>query len=236
SYRLTRLGSGYGGWTFVDDTNLKNSVIVSCGLGEDASFDIEIASTYGAKVIIVDPTPRAIQHYKAMALRVGEKRQQPYSNTGAQPVDAYDLSNISAAQLRLCEKALWNKNTQLQFFAPSNPSHVSHSIVNFQHDYSTETAHIDVEAITIDKLFTTYDIQDLQLIKLDIEGAEVEVLKDMIAKRIYPKQVLVEYDELSVPSKKSKQRIESAHHALTNSGYSLINCEHTNFTYIRHSI
>ena len=232
SLALTRIGTGYGGWSFVDDAPLSNSTIVSCGLGEDASFDIEFASRYGARVLVVDPTPRAILHFKGIESRIGKKQARPYTSSGAQPVEAYDLSNISQGQLLLCEKALWNQNTRLQFFAPTDPSHVSHSILNFQNNYSTKTAHIEVEAITIDRLLADFNIESLQLLKLDIEGAEVEVLTDMISKGIYPSQVLVEYDELSAPSKKSRQRIESAHYALIKGGYRLVNREHTNFTYI----
>lgn len=231
-YDLKRLGSAYGGWMFADSAELNNSVIVSCGLGEDASFDIEFASKYGATVIIVDPTPRAVQHFKSIVSSLGKKPQRPYTTTGAQPVAAYDLSNISAAQLRLCEKALWNQNTHLRFFAPKNPQHISHSIVNYQNDYLTDTSHIEVEAITIDELLRQQGIKEFSLLKLDIEGAEIEVLTDMISKGIFPRQVLVEYDELSVPSRKSKERIERAHAALLSASYRLINREHTNFAYI----
>ena len=55
---LVRLGSVYGGWTFENKKNLYGSTILSCGLGEDASFDIEFANMYNAKIIIVDPIPK----------------------------------------------------------------------------------------------------------------------------------------------------------------------------------
>lgn len=235
NYKLRTLGTDYGGWTFSDSAELNKSLIVSCGLGEDASFDVEFASHYRARIIIVDPTPRAIKHFDEIISRLGEKNNQPYTTTGAQPVGAYDLRNIEPKQLELCDKALWNRNTQVQFFAPTNSSHVSHSIVNFQNNYATNTDHIFVDAITIDKLFEKYNIKKLKILKLDIEGAEIEVLRDMISKAIYPEQVLVEYDELSVPSKTSKQRIDSTHSALTSAGYVLIHREYANFTYIHQS-
>ena len=52
------LGTEYGGWSFVDEDNLKNCTIISAGIGEDASFDIEFASKYDARIIIVDPPVR----------------------------------------------------------------------------------------------------------------------------------------------------------------------------------
>lgn len=232
NYNLITLGTQYGGWSLVDTDKLKNSVILSCGLGEDGSFDIEFAAKYNAKVIIVDPTPRAIKHFAGIRSRIGLKRETEYLDSGSQPVNAYDLSNVSDAQLLLCEKALWDTEKTLRFYTPPDPTHVSHSIVNFQNDYSSNTPYIDVESVTIDGLLREYGIEKLELIKLDIEGAEVEVLLDMIKKEIYPHQVLVEYDELTKPSKKARARIESVHAALTHAGYKLIDKEYTNYLYV----
>ena len=53
---MKHFGSKYGGWHFYDDTSLKYSTIVSCGVGEDISFDIEMINYYKLKVILVDPT------------------------------------------------------------------------------------------------------------------------------------------------------------------------------------
>jgi hypothetical protein len=114
-----------------------------------------------------------------------------------------------------------------------DPAHVSHSIVNFQNNYSTDTSYINVPATTIDKVLSEFGIDDLQLLKLDIEGAEIEVIVDMLSKGICPHQVLVEYDELLVPSKLSRARVELAHGALEQHGYALVHREHTNFTYLR---
>ncbi len=233
--KLKRLGSSYGGWCFVDEPELERSLVISCGLGEDGSFDVEFASSYDANIVIVDPTPRAIRHFNELVSRIGEGRRQGYTETGEQPVDCYDLRNIKAGQLKLCDMALWNEDTVLRFFMPSNPKHVSHSIINFQNNYATDTAFIEVNSITINNLLERCEINDVAILKLDIEGAEVEVLIDMLSKNIYPRQVLVEYDEISKPSKKSRERVESAHDALMAAGYLLIHREHTNFTYILQS-
>lgn len=99
---LIRLGSEYGGWCFLDDpASLRNSIIVSAGLGEDASFDIEFANKYDAKVLVVDPTPRAIIHFNSINQHIGSPRNQQYVKGGVQPIDAYDLENIKNDQLIL---------------------------------------------------------------------------------------------------------------------------------------
>lgn len=231
--RLTRLGTPYGGWTYLDHDGLNQSIIVSCGLGEDASFDVEFACRHGATVIIVDPTPRAITHFTNMMGRLGSSPTQPFVPGGQQSVQAYDLSRLRQGQLMLVDRALWCENTKLRFYLPRDPTHVSHSIVNFQNDYAPDAPFIEVEAITIDALLVRIGVKQLELIKMDIEGAETEVLADMLKKNIFPSQILVEYDELSKPTSKSIERIQRTHDALLAAGYRLFHQEQINFTYVR---
>jgi FkbM family methyltransferase len=232
-FKLKRLGTAYGGWTFVDHEKLHNSIVISCGLGEDASFDVEFASLYGARVIIVDPTPRAIEHFHKLMKRIGHFGSSVYGQNGRIDVEVYDLSKVSSSQLLLCEKAVWIEETVLKFFMPSDKKHVSHSLVNFQNNYIKTTESIDVGTTTIDELLAKFNVVIPDIIKFDIEGAEVEVLLDMIMKKIYPPQILVEYDELLVPSRIGMKRIDRAHKALIDSGYLLLNREHTNFLYVQ---
>ena len=43
---LMCMGSEYGKWCFVDHQDLYNSVVISGGVGEDISFDVDFASEY----------------------------------------------------------------------------------------------------------------------------------------------------------------------------------------------
>ena len=235
-YRLTRLGTEYGGWTFVDDPGLRGSTIISGGLGEDASFDIEFARKYGATVIAVDPTPRAIAHFNNICSNFGREKLKNYVHGGDQPVEAYDLRGVGANNFKLAPKALWNCRTSLRFFAPDNPLHVSHSIVNFNHDYSKNTEHIEVESVTLAELLEEFGLRDeeMQLLKLDIEGAEVEVICEFLDRNIRPRQILVEFDELNAPSHTSFARVDLAHKKLMENGYDCIWTDgKADFLYIR---
>ena len=104
---LVRMGSAYGSWSFLDHPGLVHATIVSAGLGEDASFDVEFATKYQGKVLIIDPTPRAVTHFNALMTRMGRAAEQPYRTDGALAVESYDLSKLSPANFALVEKALW---------------------------------------------------------------------------------------------------------------------------------
>lgn len=216
---LIRLGSDYGGWTFRGSAELQNSTIASCGLGEDASFDIEFASRFHARVIILDPTPRAIRHFEEIQRCLGQPARQSYVAGGKQPVDSYDLRNIAEESLILEPSALWVENTSVKFFAPANPDHVSHSIVNYQNNYTQDSSHIEVAAITPEALLAKYQLKSVPLMKLDIEGAEIEVIRHMMERSIRPRQLLVEFDEMSFPSARSKRNAEETDKLLKQAGY-----------------
>ena len=192
-YNIIYLGTEYGGWSFVDEDDLNNCTIISAGLGEDASFDVEFASKYNAKVIIIDPTPRAISHFNEIINSLGNLPNMEYVEGGCQPIDAYDLSAITKDKFLLVTKALWNENTSLKFFEPTDPRSVSHSIINYKNNYSDNTKSIEVETITLESLCAEFDINgsDIPLLKLDIEGAEIEVIKKCIEIGITPRQILV---------------------------------------------
>ena len=180
SKNLVYLGSKYGGWSFLDNDKLQGKFIISAGLGEDASFDIEIINKYNCKVISVDPTPRAIDHYKQIINKIGNPRFQLYTNNGRENIESYDLTKINKKNFILIENALYNiDNEELKFFAPKNKNNVSYSINNWQNNYVKTSDFIKVKTITIKNILNKFNINNLEILKLDIEGAEIEVIKNI---------------------------------------------------------
>ena len=230
---LLRLGSGYGGWTFLPSSDLAGSTIVSCGLGEDGTFDVEFAARFQARVILVDPTPRAIAHFNEIRARAGRQAEVPYARGGKQPAEAYDLGNVKSDALVLEPRALWIEETTLKFFAPRDSQHVSHSIVNLQNGYSDRGAYIEVRSITLAALLEKHHLTWLGLLKLDIEGAESQVIGSTMASGIRPRQILVEFDGMNFPSSRSREFVERTDGVLRQAGYE---CRHfdgqANFLYL----
>ena len=144
------LGTDYGGWSFVNYKSLNNNYVLSAGLGEDASFDLELIRKYNCKVISIDPTPRAIDHYNMIINNSGKSKKKGYNETGKLDVSSYDLSKINNTNFILINQALYNiNNIELKFFSPPNKNHVSYSINNWQNNYSNNTDFIKVKTTTI---------------------------------------------------------------------------------------
>jgi FkbM family methyltransferase len=230
---LITLGSSYGSWTFQPSSVLDGATIISCGLGEDASFDVEFASRFGGRVIIVDPTPKAIRHFACLSKRIGLAAESRFPAGGRMPVTAYDLSNVSENALVLEASAIWREGGDVRFFVPGDPTHVSHSIGDIQGSGTS----IEVRAITPDALLDKYGLNDVPLIKMDIEGAELAVIPYMMEKGICPTQILVEFDEILFPSAEAKSKVEAVDRLLREHGYG---CYHTdgvsNYLYLRQGV
>ena len=197
NFETKRLGTEYGGWNLIDSQELNNKTIISAGCGEDISFDIDFLNMYGGKIILVDPTPRSIKHLEQVLDYVGNKKTKDYIEGGNQQIESYDLENVQTKQLIVKNFALYKEDgITVKFYPPKNPEHVSHSISNWQKGESDSNKSIEVETITVKKIMKEYGLDKLELIKLDIEGAENQVLPSLIKNKILPNQILVEFDEL----------------------------------------
>lgn len=233
-FDLVRLGTRYGGWTLVDTPSLLGARILSAGLGEDASFDVAFAKRYRATVIILDPTPRAIDHFNQVV--AATKGVQPAPSP--KPPDApYDLEGLQPSQLVLDPSALWDSCGTISFYPPRSEEDVSHSIVDYQHRYARDPGSaLEVPATTVRAAMLKHEIDptELELLKLNIEGAEVEVLQQMLADGIYPKQLLVAYVELNRPTRRALGRARATNRLLRDHGYQMLGVEPpVDFLYVR---
>ena len=107
------------------------------------------------------------------------------------------MSSIQRDDFLLIKKALYNQaDLKIKFFKPPNEEFVSHSISNFQNQFSDKTEYIEVTTTTVENIIYQYEINHIDILKLDIEGAENQVIPNLLKKKIFPTQILVEFDEL----------------------------------------
>jgi FkbM family methyltransferase len=234
---ITPLGSKSNTWFVFTPIIKKNGVMISAGLGEDVSFEIELTSTHDIRTILIDPTPKSVLHYKEIQERFGMGKNLPYTNDGRQSVFSYDLRNINSHNLSLYEFALWNETLEdIKFYLPPNRDDVSHSILNIHNNYSTLSEYITVKTITFVNIITVEKINyEIDILKLDIEGSEVEVIRSVIDSGILPKQILIEIDEYYFINIYSRRRVRSLLNGLC-SHYYCIHRKDSNFVFIRRDL
>jgi hypothetical protein len=226
------LGSDYGRKFF--SSNLRRSpLIISGGVGEDISFDVEFISQYHARVFLFDPTPRAIQHIVEVRQRFGASSECSYSVSGKQAPKSYDLREVGYESLILMEFALLDEPKIVKFYAPPVSEHVSFSVQNIQNRFTPKGAYFEVEAIGPKEVTELIGTNIIDVLKLDIEGSEYLYLSSSFDQGIFPNQILIEIDELHFPSLKSRKIAKKIFRLLENYGYILIYIDGFNFTYIR---
>lgn len=186
SVPLVRLGTSYGGWC-VPETGLgKNDVMVSAGAGEDISFDLELTKRFGCKVVVMDPTPRAVAHFAETKTALEAGRPAAINGSATQ---FYNAGSEDIDRIEFRPWGLWTENNTLRFFAPENPSHVSHSIGNL---HETDDG-FEAECVTLAELLAREKLNDVSILKLDIEGAEFDVLDALVKSDLRPKFLLAEF-------------------------------------------
>lgn len=163
---MERLGSDYGGWTINPTLIGKGSVVYSFGIGEDVSFDVAMIERFGCMVHAFDPTPRSIEWVKAQ------------QKSGKIP-----------AGFVLHEYGIAAHDGTVSFFAPDNPAHVSHTMV----EGATSGKQITVPVKRLTTILRELGHTHVDLLKMDIEGAEYDVVEDVLKSGVRVPQMLVEY-------------------------------------------
>lgn len=194
---LIRLGTDYGGW-WVPNSVLRPEWVGYCaGAGEDISFDIALHDR-GLKVVTLDPTPRAMAYVSATA---------PKSD-----------------RFVFVATGLWDEDTTLRFYAPRDPTHVSHSVVNLQGTEEYFTAAVKPLKTVMDELGDS----SIDLLKLDIEGAEHRVIESFLKDGVQPRVFCVEFDQPS-PVRDVLKSVS----LLKRSGYKLVKIDFWNYTFVK---
>lgn len=186
--RLVRLGTDYGGWVIPVDAVREDSVVWCAGAGEDISFDLALIDRYGCRVHCIDPTPRAIEHVEALGKRAQDGEPMPING---KPEHTYArVTPELMERLQFHPLGLYDRDQTLRFYAPKRRDHVSHSVVNLQ---GTSTF-FEAECRSPRSLMRELGQERIDLLKLDIEGAEHVVIDHLLDERILPSVLCIEFD------------------------------------------
>ena len=196
---LVRLGSAYGGWWIPAESARPGAVAYCAGAGEDITFDLALFEM-GCRVTTFDPTPRAITHVKANAPTTERFRFEPVG--------------------------WWDEETDLRFYSPRDPRHVSHSALNLQGTTDYFTAPVK----PVHKLTAQLGDDHVDIIKMDIEGAEYRVLSSLLASGPLPPVLCVEFDQPQ-PLRNTIRAVR----AVQRAGYTLARIDMWNYTFTRPS-
>ena len=191
SCKTSALYGGDHGWVVDESLLNRESVIYSVGVGSNIDFDIELINSFGATVHAFDPTPRSIEWVK---------NQQLPKHFIFHPF------GLSA------------ENGHMDFFPPSKASSTHFSPID---RYGDTNNVVRAPVKDIDTIASELNHKEVDLLKMDIEGAEYEVIEALPKNRVAINQILIEFHHMykGVPISKTVDAIST----LSNLGFELFN-------------
>jgi len=191
SCKTSALYGGDHGWVVDESLLNRESVIYSVGVGSNIDFDIELINSFGATVHAFDPTPRSIEWVK---------NQQLPKHFIFHPF------GLSA------------ENGHMDFFPPAKASSTHFSPID---RYGDTNNIVRAPVKDIDTIASELNHKEVDLLKMDIEGAEYEVIEALPKNRVAINQILIEFHHMykGVPISKTVDAIST----LSNLGFELFN-------------
>lgn len=168
-----RLGTRYGGWWIDRRAISEKPLLIDCGLGVDISFPTAFIAEFGGQVIGIDPHPASVSYCEA---------HKP-------------------AGMQVWQRAFWREAGQRLTFhmpksadqLPKGADNISGSLLE-SHSYTGE-ANVAVLTTSLQEILAATSRDECDILKLDIEGAEYDVLDELCRSGSIrkAKQVLVEF-------------------------------------------
>jgi len=191
SCKTSALYGGDHGWVVDESLLNKESVIYSVGVGSNIDFDLELINSFGATVHAFDPTPRSIEWVKS------QKLPKHF---------IFHPFGLSA------------ENGHMDFFPPAKASSTHFSPID---RYGDTNNVVRAPVKDIDTIASELNHKEIDLLKMDIEGAEYEVIEALPKNRVAINQILIEFHHMykGIPISKTVDAIST----LSNLGFELFN-------------
>jgi len=166
------LGNLYGGFYVAPQLVSSSSIVYSFGIGEDISFDLTLSNLTGCTIHCFDPTPKSL--------------------TWLGKQSASQLSKIIVHPYGIAQKT-----HQGTFYLPKNKEQISGSII--EQTAVDENDFIDVPLKSLSDIMLDLGHDHIDVLKMDIEGAEYEVIQGLVKSNIKIGQILIEFHDRLFP-------------------------------------
>ncbi len=207
---IVQCGNSYGGFavdtTILNYINSKRKLVVySFGIGEDLSFSEAVYKKWNCNIYAFDPTPKAIQYVKQSSL-------------------------LSCDGFHFYEWGLSDKDEIGEFYLPDSEVYVPESLVGsnnvqevsgsvFKHDGLQEKS-IQVNLKKLGSIMRYLGHEKIDLLKMDIEGAEFTVIDEILESGIVFKELCLEVHNRFF--KKGSVKLRRMIEKLNNAGYYIV--------------
>ena len=189
----------YGEWEFSPQYLGDDAIIYSLGVGDSIEFDLKIINHYKVLVFAFDPTPYAMEWIDKQVIPK-ELKFYPWAVSGK---DGEFKMTPRVNHKGHKSEIMWTE------LLPNEHSEKS----------------ITVPSLTIFSIMKKLSHQKIDLMKVDVEGAEYEIIDHLIQYNIKPKQLLIEFHHRF--ETKNKIMTQKAIQDLQQIGYKIFSISET---------
>ena len=159
--------SGGIDYHYVADALDSDSVVYSFGVGDSVDFELDLIDALGADVHTFDPTPYTLEWIGTIE---------------------------TPEQLKFHPWAVAGDDGELKLFPRLKKSGERSKVMWTTDEKQADRQRaVTVPAYSIPSLMKMLGHERIDLVKMDVEGAEYDVLSKMLSSNVYPRQILIEF-------------------------------------------
>lgn len=164
----TRLAiESYPGWVIVPELIKQDDIVYAIGICDDIGFELAIIARQKVQVFAFDPTPYSVEWIKKQTL---------------------------PAEFNFNPWAVSDKDGTFYFYPRiKRDGKKSKVMYTFHQQVEARDDGISVEAWTIESMAKKLGHEKIDLLKIDVEGAEYDVIDSIVASALRPKLLLIEF-------------------------------------------
>ncbi len=187
-----------GEWEFCPQYINQQSVIYSLGVGDSIEFDVGIIKHHGCKVHAFDPTPYAVE---------------------------WIASQNIPSELQFHPWAVSGKDGNLRMIQRTNKRGQKSEVMWTEAPSGSEADVIEVPVYSIPSIMKRLSHSFISLMKIDVEGAEYEIIDSILNNGVLPEQILIEFHHRF--SNKNKKMTQNSLKDLQRFGYKIFSISET---------
>lgn len=201
-----KFGNTFADWTFCPDSINEESVIYSFGVGSDISFDLQLMERFNLHVHAFDPSPASVAWI--------EKQDLP-------------------AEFHFYPYGLAATDGEISFAEPTEAGVHSLFATNSGEKYEEGLKQHILPVHRLPTIVKKLGHPKIDILKMDVEGAEYELIEDIINMHIPVQQVLIEFHHrfAHIGLKQTRQAVST----LNRAGYKIFHVSATGeeFSFIK---
>lgn len=186
----------FGNYYLSDEMLGEHPVVFSVGVGQEISFDEALLARGPVSLHLVDPTPTSKAYVEASHLSAGVT------------FDAVAVGDFDG---------------EIELFVDDLEGSADTTSSLSIHDRGYDAPSLRVPCRRVGTLMRQYGHEKIDVLKLDVEGAAIRVLRDCFSSGIFPPQIAAEFERPSdkVAVSRYLAELEVLFETLKNRGYEL---------------